>query len=392
MKKNSKIYHVDLFAGPGGITTGFKAAGIDTVLGVEYVQSCYDTFRANHPEVDLILSDIRKVQVSDIKKKLKKKKVDIVTAGMPCETFSTAGSKSRSFYDHRQTLFQEAIRIASGINSKFVLLENVPGITSKRISKDSDKLIIDLIYDTLSENGYKYFVDTILDSSDFGVPQNRKRFFILAANKKTDLRVPVSKHNGRTTVEDAFQGLPIIQANEEHIQEQTYTNTTSEYVELLKDKKFWRSNTDKDTITYHYSPKHRNYTLERFALIEQGEGLKDLFFKFPSDDVKNMQEKRVLPKKWYIQRNRRLKPDVPSMTVTSHCLDELLHPSLNRALTIREAARLQSFPDHYEFVGGPNICPHIYHEQDKYEQIGDAVPPLLAHAWGLTIKKIIEDE
>ena len=99
---------------------------------------------------------------------------------------------------------------------------------------------------------------------------------------------------------------------------------------------------------------------------------------------------QILPKKWFIQRNKRLKSTEVSKTVTSHCLDELVHPKLDRALTVREVARLQSFPDSYQFVGGPFICPHLYETQDKYEQIGDAVPPLLAYHWGITIKKILD--
>ena len=104
--------------------------------------------------------------------------------------------------------------------------------------------------------------------------------------------------------------------------------------------------------------------------------------------IKTLQGKGVLPKKWYIQRNRRLCPNSLSPTVTSHCLDELLHPTENRCLSVREVARLQSFPDHYNFAGGPFLCPHIYETQDKYEQIGDAVPPLLAYSWGVQIRNI----
>ena len=93
----------------------------------------------------------------------------------------------------------------------------------------------------------------------------------------------------------------------------------------------------------------------------------------------------------FIKRNYRLRPEEPSPTVTSHCLDEFVHPFYDRALTVRECARLQSFPDSYEFVGGPYIVPHIDRTvQDKYEQIGDAVPPLLAYAWGMQIKRLFE--
>ena len=93
----------------------------------------------------------------------------------------------------------------------------------------------------------------------------------------------------------------------------------------------------------------------------------------------------------FIKRNLRLKENEAAPTVTSHCLDEFVHPIHNRCLTVRECARLQSFPDSYNFVGGPYIVPHIDRTvQDKYEQIGDAVPPLLAYAWGLQIKELFK--
>ena len=136
--------------------------------------------------------------------------------------------------------------------------------------------------------------------------------------------------------------------------------------------------------------KHRACTLKRFELLRQGESLKDLFSRYEGAERAALQAQRILPKKMFIKRNYRLKPDEPSPTVTSHCLDEFVHPTSNRALTVRECARLQSFPDSYDFCGGPYIVPHIERTvQDKYEQIGDAVPPLLAYAWGVTISGIL---
>ena len=136
--------------------------------------------------------------------------------------------------------------------------------------------------------------------------------------------------------------------------------------------------------------KHRPYTLARFGLLKQGESLKNLFDRYKGEELERLQEQRILPKKLFIKRNYRLVPDEQSPTVTSHCLDEFVHPDFDRALTVRECARLQSFPDSYDFCGGPYIVPHIDRSvQDKYEQIGDAVPPLLAYAWGCKVKEIL---
>lgn len=127
-----KLTHIDCFAGPGGICTGLHAAGFQTLVAIEYIKSCCDTYSANHPEVHVINSDIREVTKEQLTPFIPEGGVDLVTSGMPCETFSTAGNTSRSFYDDRQYLFREGIRIAQICDAKMILFENVPGITSKK--------------------------------------------------------------------------------------------------------------------------------------------------------------------------------------------------------------------------------------------------------------------
>ena len=387
-----KFTHIDCFSGVGGICTGFHAAGLSTQLAIEFVNSCIETYHENHPEVKIISKDIRKVKNIEIRKHLSNNghEIDVVTSGMPCETFSTAGSKSRSFYDDRQFLFKEGIRIAKASNAKLVLFENVTGIMSKTVEKGSKRLIIDELYDSLKKAGYENHISLVLNSSDFGIPQFRERFFILAAkNKKWKLEGPdTGRSEKKTTVKDAFIDLPNVEINSGK-EVSCYNKLNSNYSELMKDKKFWKRK-DNKYLTYHMPPNHRACTIERFKLIEPGEGLKDLFVKFSRDEIIKLQKNRIMPKKYYIQRNRRLLLNSISPTVTSHCLDELIHPVYDRALTVRECARLQSFPDSYTFPGGPYIVPHLYHIQDKYEQIGDAVPPLLAYAWGRQIVKILK--
>lgn len=387
-----ELTHVDLFSGVGGICTGFKAAGIRTVLAVEIIKSCIDTYSKNNPNVYVIHKDIRDVTKKDLKIALDGK-IDVLTSGMPCETFSTAGSSSRSFYDHRQQLYYEAVRIAEILKPTMILFENVPGILTKKTVKGGNRLVIDDIYDDLSSIGYKYFIPTILTASDFGIPQHRQRFFIIATNNnKLKLEVPVSKHNGKVSVGMAFEDLPIVYANEMYPNNE-YTSKSNAYTNLMRDNAFWKHNEGEcQKITYHIPPKHREGTIKRFKLIKPGENLRDVFLKHEAAEVKRLQDEKILPKKWFIQRNMRLDPYEPSKTVTSHCLDELIHPHLDRALTVREVARLQSFPDYYDFIGGPYICPHIYETQDKYEQIGDAVPPLLAYYWGNVIGNIVRKE
>lgn len=383
--------HIDCFSGPGGICTGMHAAGFETKVAIEFIQSCCDTYAANHPEVHVIHSDIRKVQKNDILPYIPKEGVDLVTSGMPCETFSTAGNTSRSFYDDRQFLFREGIRIAEISNAKMILFENVPAITTKTVEKGSKILIIDVLKKELQEAGYINYKEFILSADQFGIPQKRKRYFLLACkNPDWKLKEPQPDGGEPVTVEEALASLPNVMpnSNKEAIH---YDGEESSYSKRMKNLKFWRREEFSNQLTYQMPMRHREYTLERFSLLNQGESLKDLFERYNTEEREELQKRRVLPKKMFIKRNYRLISNQPSPTVTSHCLDEFVHPIYNRALTVRECARLQSFPDSYDFCGGPYITPHLHNDiQDKYEQIGDAVPPLLAYAWGNCINSILK--
>lgn len=388
--QKGKLTHIDCFAGPGGICTGLHAAGMQTLVAIEYIKSCCETYTSNHPEVHVIHSDIRQVTADQILPYIPETGVDLVTSGMPCETFSTAGNTSRSFYDDRQFLFREGIRIAQIANAKMILFENVPAITSKREAKQSGDLIVNILKRELRAAGYGNYIEVVLDSTKYGVPQKRNRFFILACRfPEWRLQSPQPSDGPIVTVKEALAGLPNVIANSNQ-EGKNYTEEHSDFEQLMRNDAFWHRETmsSKD-IMNHMPMKHRECTLKRFALLRQGESLKSLFDRFQSEERERLQEERILPKKMFIKRNYRLIPDEPSPTVTSHCLDEFVHPDYDRALTVRECARLQSFPDSYNFAGGPYIVPHIDRTvQDKYEQIGDAVPPLLAYAWGKKIKEI----
>ena len=387
------LTHIDCFSGPGGICTGLHAAGFETKVAIEYIKSCVETYSKNHPEVHVIHSDIREVTAEQILPYIPESGVDLVTSGMPCETFSTAGNTSRSFYDDRQFLFREGIRIAQIANAKMILFENVPAITTKTVAKKSKKLIVDVLKEELVAAGYSNYIEVVLNATHFGVPQKRNRYFILATNIPSLKLVAPSKTSEReVTVKEALSGLRNVIPNS--VKEATsYTGKESEFSLLMKNNAFWkREDFASKNVSYQMPMKHRECTLKRFALLNPGESLKDLFERYTGEEREKLQAERIMPKKMFIKRNYRLKYDEPSPTVTSHCLDEFVHPKYDRALTVRECARLQSFPDSYDFCGGPYIVPHIDRTvQDKYEQIGDAVPPLLAYAWGVQINKIMKE-
>lgn len=386
------LTHIDCFSGPGGFCTGLHAAGFKTLVAIEYIKSCVDTYSANHPEVEVIHSDIRNVTADQILPFIPKEGVDLVTSGMPCETFSTAGNSSRAAYDDRQFLFREGIRIAKISNAKMILFENVPNIQNKRIAKDSKELVIDYLKRELVEAGYANFQEFILDASKYGVPQRRRRFFILAT-KDMNLnieQVPVqTTPYQEITVREAFADIPEVIANTRK-ENSIYLENRSKYTELMRNDNFWKRTTIQNKLLNHFPMNHRKNVIERFKILKQGEGLKGLFERLSPEEIKKYQEEKILPKTVYVKRNYRLRWDEAAPTVTSHCLDEFVHPIQARALTVRECARLQSFPDSYDFVGGPYLTAHDNRaEQDKYEQIGDAVPPLLAYAWGVQIKSIL---
>lgn len=384
--------HIDCFSGSGGICTGLHAAGFETLVAIEYIKSCVDTYTANHPEVHVIHSDIREVTAEQILPFIPEGGVDLVTSGMPCETFSTAGNSSRASYDDRQFLFREGIRIAKIANARMILFENVPMITTKRVAKDSKTLVLDVLKKELVEAGYSNYQQFIIDAEKYGVPQKRKRFFILASRNPADeISAPPPTTTKNVTVEDAFCDIPPVEANTWKENPDYLPGKHSKYTELMQDDAFWRRETVEHKLLNHLPMNHRAHIIERFHILKQGEGLKGLFARLDPEELEALQKRKVVPKVIYVKRNYRLRWDEPSPTVTSHALDEFVHPVQDRALTVRECARLQSFPDSYDFVGGPYLVAHDDRsQQDKYEQIGDAVPPLVAYAWGKHIIDILE--
>lgn len=394
---------IDVFAGAGGLSLGLRAAGFRVLAAIEKVESCVATYRRNHPGTTVIHRDVRQVKDREIAELVKpiagNGAVDLVVGGPPCETFSTAGPGIRQIRDHRDTLFHELIRIAKAVNARYILIENIPGLmTKKGVGGEKGGVFKELLH-ALVNAGFYRFDFRILDAADFGVPQHRNRLFILATSTQGPLRFPAPTHGPNrakpwVTVAEALGDLPPLSNNEEV--DFYASEPLNEYQKIMRCSPgspfSLLGPEDKhsgDRLSLHRAPKHRPGTVKRFKLIRPGEGLRDLMVRLSREELEELKAKGILPNRWYIQRNRRLILKEPSFTVTSHCLDELLHPTQDRHLSPREAARLQSFPDWYSFEG-PWVIPHIYEQQDKYEQIGDAVPPLLALAIGRELIRCLD--
>lgn len=386
----SGLTHIDCFAGPGGICTGLKAAGFDTRVAIEYVEDVVDTYRANHPTVHCIHKDITQVTPEEILPYIPEDGVDLVTSGMPCETFSTLGRHSVEQNDGRNFLFREGIRIAQIANAKLLLFENVPAIVRKKLPNSNVK-IIDILKEELVEAGYTNFIETVLYAPNFGVPEMRKRFFILAAKDTAlELKFPTDSKLPFATVRDALSGLPDVEANSGiDATEWDCSQPWSDYAKLMQDKVFWKREEFDNKLTYQHPMNHKPFMIERFKLIPLGKDMQYMFRTLEPERLKELQAKHIMPNKCFNARNKRLRLDDVCFTVTSSCQCDLIHPTANRGLTVRECARLQSFPDNYIFCGEYEHSFGDRTHQSKYEQIGDAVPPLLAYAWGLTINQIL---
>ena len=344
--------------------------------------------------------------------------VDIVSGGAPCESFSMAGT--RTVGDARDDLFDNIIRISRTVNTKAILFENVKGMFSKPDSEGNRGAIFQHICNTFEQQDItpSYQLTSrdqntvLLKACDYGVPQARERLFLVAI--RSDLRAegvhyiyPTPTHGPNAnfpyvTVADAISDLPIVGLNHdvtEYVELEHYNNQNQQFfVRLMRgiaeiegvnsrvpihlEDVYGRT-----VLSSHRGPGHIPRKQALLSIIEPNSSMRESYIRIEGLGLLDSQVpgypeftyRQVFPKTLYGSRNRRLRENEPSYTVTSHCLDELLHPTQDRAITPREAARLQSFPDWYQFAG-PFVQFHGDREQDRYEQIGDAIPPLLAYA------------
>ena len=448
-----KLVSIDLFSGPGGLCTGFKWAGILPLVAVEWTDTTVETYSTSHnaevfelskymhdnkpdnkylseflkesTRTLLIHGDINLVSSELIKQFLltrygidsNKETVDVVSGGAPCESFSIAGTRTEG--DERDDLFSNILRIARTVKTKIILFENVKGMFSKprngvkgAIFKD----ICDTFEDEKATPCYRLVSrnpdEILLKACDYGVPQLRERLFLVAIRRDLEsaaFSYPEKEYGPDrkypyVTVADAILDLEQVEMEIESTTYKPlkkYKNKNQErFVKIMRgeyedetihssvpqhliDKGLFSST----SVSCHKGPGHIKRKQELLALIPPRESMKSVYAKLEKEG-KLDQYRHLFPRTMYGSRNRRLLDDMPSFTVTSHCLDEILHPYLNRAITPREAARLQSFPDWYQFAG-PYVVFHSAKAQDKYEQIGDAIPPLLAFALAKQIVKCL---
>lgn len=382
---------VDLFAGAGGLSCGLEMVGFTPILANEIDSKYAETYKRNHPNTEVVVDDIRAVSDKNLKKTLDLKvgELDLIAGGPPCQGFSI-NAPIRSLDDKRNHLFKDYLRIAEALSPKAILIENVPGIIS--LGKGT---VVEQIYKELNRMGYSVS-HRILFAGHYGVPQMRFRTTFIAIKgreKKVvfpeptfnatavanftgakelcmDIMPLFSQHlKPHTNVWDAISDLPEIEPGNGDGLFNYPTTSKSDYQKILR--------TGSDHIENHICSKLGKINLERLKHIPQGGSWRDIPFDLLPAGLKRARRSD------HTKRYGRLHPDGLCSTILTKCdphWGSFFHPVQDRVLSVREAARIQSFPDTYFFHGSTT---------QQYAQVGNAVPPFLAKAIGETILKMI---
>lgn len=361
---SKKFTCVDLFSGAGGLSRGFYDAGYEVVLGVDFDEAALKTFKENHGTAEAMKLDLfNHDNIDIIENFLQKKdiKLDVLVGGPPCQGFSIAGP--RDMNDKRNSLYLAMVKLADRIKPQAVVLENVPGmiqtnggIGAKRIIEDFKKI------------GY-VMTPKLLYAPDYGIPQMRKRvFFVGLRDGENEFQFPetIVDRQHYVTCEEAIGDLPSLQTDAGEI---IYGEEIQDYImDPTNDyQKKMRSNSKK--VQNHIGSIPIEKTKKMIALVPEGKNYK------------------ALPKEYqgiykYHEALTRYHSKKPSNTInTGH--RSHFHYRWNRIPTVRESARLQSFPDDFIFYGN---------KSQQYRQVGNAVPPMLGQVVAEQLKQYLKGQ
>jgi DNA (cytosine-5)-methyltransferase 1 len=340
----NKYNAIDLFCGAGGMSLGLKMASFDIKLGLDFVKDCEDTHNLNFPNIPFICGDISDVSGSQILEKigLKKGELTLVSGGPPCQGFSTVNGKSRFLENPKNKLFVEFVRMIDELSPTWFIMENVTGLLSM-----NSGAVKEAIFEAFKNIGYNVEAK-VLNAAEYGVPQNRKRAIFIGNNAGYKIEFPEPEYgivNNQLGIFTTNQIKPFV--------------TVGDALKGIEND---------SKLLNHVLPVHADIVLKRMSFVPEGGTQKDIPTEFK-------------PPQKFMNTYGRLHSEKPANTIHTRfdvaSTGSLYHPKENRALTVREGARLQSFPDTYIFSGKKG---------SQYRQVGNAVPPLLAHAIG---KKII---
>lgn len=331
MKK--KFNCIDLFSGAGGMSKGFEKAGFNTVFAVEYMEIYAETYKANFPNTEVFVGDIKNVTSAKIEEISKKYNIDAIIGGPPCQGFSVAGNIGRRFLDdERNRLFVEYVRFVSIVKPTIFVLENVAALVKHNNGKTIEEIIT-----RFKELGYEIQYN-VLNAVNYNVPQERRRVFIVGVKPDYKFKFPEISNN-IITIKDAIDDLPKLMSGE------------------------------CSDIPLHNAMKHSAQMLEKMSYVKDGGDRKDI-------------PENLRPKSGDIRKYIRYNSMKPSYCVTGD-MRKIFHYEQNRALTCRELARLQTFPDDFIFKGN---------SIQIQQQIGNAVPCNLAFAVAIECVRSLNHE
>lgn len=338
----NELTYIDLFSGAGGFLRGFKNAGFKSVFSVENWKPAIETHLKNYPEVPILSEDIRDITNNRLLDITKGKKVTVIVGGPPCQGFSTIGN--RDLDDDRNNLILEFLRVVSVVKPQYFLMENVRGLLSSKKGYYSDILL-----KRFKEIGYSNVKCKVICAADYGVPQNRYRVFFMGSLNDEEINFPEPTHN------------------------KDNAETIKNYIMDLVGKE--------NSVPNHIPMNHNPIIKERISYILEGGGINadipEHLLKGTRSDYKNNTLKN------FSHVYKRLHRDRPATTMVPGHNAFPLHPTENRSLTVREAARIQTFPDDVIFEGT---------RQEQCIQVGNAVPVKLAEIFATYIKtKVLEN-
>lgn len=351
----NKIKVIDLFSGVGGLSYGFAHNdAFQIIMANEFDPDIAKAYSLNHPEVKMINDDIRNLSEEKLKE-FTKDRIDLIVGGPPCQSYSTLGKRQM---DARAHLFEEYCRVLNIVRPKMFIFENVSGL----LSMDHGKLI-EVIKEKFAGLGYNLKIK-LLDAVDYGVPQHRDRVILVGTLGENVFEYPKPTHGEGllpyNTIEDAFSDLPILKSGES-------SNVYAlEPQNLLQ--KFYRQNST--SLTENEAPTNGKHLIEIMEALPDGGSKNDL-------------PEYLRPKSGYGNTYAKMWWKKPAPTVTRNFAtpssSRCVHPRDSRAMTTREGARLQTFPDDYKFYGSRST---------KNLEIGNAVPPFLSIALASEVLKV----
>jgi DNA (cytosine-5)-methyltransferase 1 len=356
---------IELFAGAGGLSLGFEQAGFRIALAVENDAKTCGTYRHNHPTVDLVEEDVGKVDPRDCMERIgvERESIAALIGGPPCQGFSESNRRTRTLDNPRNHYYVEFFRFLDAMRPLWFVLENVAGLRTL-----AGGLLLQNILDRGRRAGYAVVVHE-LDATEFGVPQVRRRIFVVGCRCGVVLAPPLKTHGPGlrpfVTVREAIGDLPRLKSGADtDLLPYPKKQLASEYQRAMR--------SPSEVVQGNLVTRNSDEVLARYGWIRPGQNWEAI----PDDLMDNYHDATRCHTGIYY----RLRADKPSKVIGNFRKNMLIHPSQNRGLSIREAARLQSFPDRYRFLGSIGF---------QQQQVADAVPPLLAEGVARALMEII---